>query len=307
MGNIAFVFSGQGAQYSGMGQKLYDNFAVAKKIMDEFEIVRPGTINQCFSGTEDELKDTRNTQPCVFAVSMMAAAAIESEGITPSAVAGFSLGEMSALAYSEVFSRADAMRLVTRRGQIMADALQGADSSMVAVMKVDAKKIETIASKYERVYPVNYNCPGQTVVSGEAENLKLFCIEIKEAGGKAIPLKVAGGFHCPFMNEASDIFAKELINVEISAPKYPVWSNLTALPYGKSGADVAETLALQMKSPVLWQKTVENMVESGIKTFIELGPGKTLKGLIEKCSDNVAVYNIEDEISLFETVKAILG
>ena len=304
---LAYVFSGQGAQYAGMGQKLHDNIGVARVIMDDLESVRPGTKNQCFNGTEDELKDTCNTQPCVFAVSMMAAAALNEQGITPKAVAGFSLGEMTALAYSEVFSLPCAMRLVTRRGQIMAQALQRADSSMVAVMKLDAEKIENIASKHDRVYPVNYNCPGQIVVAGQAENVKLFCAAIKEAGGKAMPLKVAGGFHSPFMSEASEEFAKELINVEISELKYPVWSNLTAKPYGKYGAAIRKTLALQMKSPVLWQKTVENMIESGINTFIELGPGKTLKGLIEKCSDNVAVYNVEDDESLFSTVKAVLG
>ena len=305
MSEIAFVFSGQGAQYAGMGKKLHDNFKVAKKIIDELEAVRPGTINQCFNGTDEELKDTRNTQPCVFAVSMMAAAALNEQGVTPNAVAGFSLGEMTALTYSEVFSLTDAMRLVTRRGQIMAEALQGIDSSMAAVMKLDAEKIENSASKYERVYPVNYNCPGQIVVAGEAENLKQFCAEIKEAGGKAIALKVAGGFHSPFMNEASDIFALELNNIKTSAPKHTVWSNLTALPYGKSSSDIAETLRLQMKSPVLWQKTIENMIESGINTFIELGPGKTLKSLIEKCSDKVAVHNVEDDESLSDTIKSL--
>ena len=186
----------------------------------------------------------------------------------------------------------------------MAETLQKTDSSMAAVMKLDAGKIENIASKYEQVYPVNYNSPGQTVVAGNCENLKLFCAEIKEAGGRTIPLKVAGAFHSPFMNEASDNFALELKNTEFSQPKYPVWSNLTAQPYD---ANVAETLAQQMKNPVRWHETINNMIKSGITTFIELGPGKTLKGIIEKCSDKATVYNVEDEISLNETAKAILG
>jgi [acyl-carrier-protein] S-malonyltransferase len=303
MGKIAFVFPGQGAQYPGMGESLYNTSLAAKEMLDTLESVRPGTKRQCFSGSDEELKDTSNSQPCIFAVSMMAAAAINERGITPAALAGFSLGEVTALTQGGAFFASEGMKLVTRRGQIMGEAAQSANSAMVAVLKLDAKHVEQLASKFEQIYPVNYNCPGQTVVAGEAEALKLFCDAVKAAGGRTIPLKVSGGFHSPFMFTAAENFRHELENYSPIPLKTPVWSNFNAAPYEN---DIKNTLTHQMKSPVRWQETIERMVEIRISTFIELGPGKTLKGLIEKCTDRATAFSIEDEKSLRE-VCAQLG
>ena len=295
MAKIAFVFSGQGAQYPGMGASLYNTSPAAKEMMDMLESVRPGTKKQCFFGTDEELKDTNNTQPCVFAVSMMAAAAVNECGIMPAALAGFSLGEITALTQGGAFPVSDGMRLVTRRGEIMAEAVRSAKSSMVAVMKLDAKEVERLASEFKQVYPVNYNCPEQLVVAGEAEALKLFCDSAKIAGGRTIPLKVAGGFHSPFMDTAAENFKRELEKYSTNPLVMPVWSNLNAEPYEN---DIKNTLTDQMRSPVRWQETIERMVNSGINTFIELGPGKTLKNFIEKCTDRAIAFNVDGEESL---------
>jgi len=177
----------------------------------------------------------------------------------------------------------------------MAEAVRSAKSSMVAVMKLDAKEVERFASEFEQVYPVNYNCPEQVVVAGEAEALKLFCDAAKIAGGRTIPLKVAGGFHSPFMDTAAENFKRELENYSTNPLVMPVWSNLNAEPYEN---DIKNTLTDQMRSPVRWQETIERMVNSGINTFIELGPGKTLKNFIEKCTDRAIAFNVDGEESL---------
>ena len=303
MDNIAFVFSGQGAQYGGMGKSLYDGSPAAKTLMDKLEHIRPGTLSQCFTATEEELKDTRNTQPCIFTVSLAATAALAEKGVSPTAVAGFSLGEVSALSFSGIFSLTDGFSLVIKRSELMAKAMaESAPSGMVAVMKLSATQVEDLAKGFTHVYPVNYNCPGQTVVAGDKEELLAFQQAVKEAGGRAIPLKVGGGFHCPYMAPAALAFEKVLGTFSKNTPRYPVYANLTAKPYGDN---ITKTLSKQMESPVQWQKTIENMLADGITTFIEVGPGKTLKGLIEKCTDQASVYHVEDMESLENTICAL--
>lgn len=302
MSRLAFVFSGQGAQYSGMGQSLYDGSPAARMALDGYAALRPGLLELCFSGSDEALKDTRNTQPCIFAVSLAAAVALGERGIFPHVLAGFSLGEVSALAFGGAFSASDGFQLVTRRGGFMAQAAVDAPSSMMAVMKLSAVEVEGLAVKFPQIYPVNYNSPGQTVVAGETEALKDFQAAVKEAGGRAIPLKVSGGFHSPFMQTAAVAFEKELSTVTTRSPEYPVYANLTARPYGD---DVAETLTKQITSPVRWQETIENMVADGVTTFIEVGPGKTLKGLIEKCSEKATALHVEDMESLDATIEAL--
>ena len=291
MARLAFVFSGQGAQYAGMGKSLYTGSIAAKALLDTFEKMRPGTLEQCFSGSEETLKDTCNTQPCVFAVSMAAAAALTERGVRADALAGFSLGEVTALTFGGAFSAEDGFSLVIRRAEYMAEAAKQNPSSMLAVLKLSAQQIETLAKNYVNLFPVNYNCPGQTVVAGDAETLRAFQTAVKAAGGRAIPLKVSGGFHSPYMQSASVGF-EEALRAYMPAPlQYPVYANLTGKPYGEN---IAETLVLQMTNPVRWQETVENMINDGITTFIELGPGKTLKGFIEKCSNQVRAFHVED-------------
>ena len=302
MGKIAFVFSGQGAQYSGMGKSLYETVDAAKKLYDACEELRPGTMEQSFSGSDEALKLTQNTQPCLYLVDLSAALSLEEKGIKADAVAGFSLGEIAALAYAGAYSHTDGFSLVTKRGQLMGKAAEENDTSMTAVLKLDADTVSNAAKEFEGLYAVNFNCPGQTVVSGLKSSMPDFYEKIKELGGRSVPLSVSAAFHSPFMNGAADGFYEELKGVEIKAPRLDVYANYTARPYE---GDVVETLNMQMKNPVRWQQTIENMVADGFTEFIEVGAGKTLCGLIKKIAKDVNVYSVENENTLKETVDKI--
>ena len=276
MGKTVFVFSGQGAQYPGMGKSLYESSEAAKAVFDMAESIRPGTIKQCFEGTKEELSVTINTQPCVFAADLAAAAAVAEKGITPDYVAGFSLGEIAALAFAGMLSYEDAFR-------------------MAAVMKLTPEKVEEICAEFRQAYPVNYNSAAQTVVAAAEDEIDELCAKVKEEKGKATKLAVSGAFHSPFMNSASDALAEYLEGVELREPKLPVISNVTAQPYE---GDYKALIAAQVKSPVRWQKTVENLVEWGADSFIEVGVGKTLAGLIKRINSEVKAVNIETKEGL---------
>lgn len=304
MDKIAFVFSGQGAQYPGMGKELYEISPAAKKIFDTADSVRPGTSSQCFSGTPEELMMTKNTQPCIFCVDIAAAKALEERDIKASAAAGFSLGEVAALTFADTLSERDGFELVCARGALMNDASVESKSVMAAVLKLDNRTVENLCGKYSDVYPVNYNCPGQLVAAGTAKEMDMFKNEVKNAKGKFFPLAVSGGFHSPFMNAAASNFASKLKKYDFHRCRIPVYSNFTAKPYDISPKKLLEK---QMRNPVRWQETIENMISDGISVFIETGPGKILCGLIEKISKEVAVYNVEDAASLEFTVKEISG
>ena len=210
MGKVAFIFSGQGDQYPGMGQELAEKEPAAAKTFALCDALRPGTSAQCFSGTEAELKETRNTQPCLFAFELAAAEALKSHGVMPDMAAGFSLGEVTAAAVSGLFDQETGFRLVCKRGELMQREAEKYDTAMAAVVKLEAEQVRALCAKYDQVYPVNFNCPGQITVSGLSEQMPQFSADVKSAGGRALPLKVKGAFHSPFMEAAAADFAKDL-------------------------------------------------------------------------------------------------
>lgn len=291
MGKIAFVFSGQGAQYPGMGKDIMESYEAAASVFNTLEAMRPGLMKLCFESTKEELMETRNTQPAMFAVETAAAAAISSMGIKADAAAGFSLGEMAALVYSGVVSLEDGFNLVSERGRLMQAEAEKHKAAMSAVLKLTAEEVERLASGFEGIYPVNYNCPGQVVVSGTVDALPTFEAKVKEEGGRAMRLSVGGGFHSPFMRDAAISFSKELESYTFSSPSLPIYSNATGDVYGD---DIKGTLSRQIDSPVRWEMIVRAMIGTGIDTFIEIGPGSTLTGLIRKIDSSVRTFNAAD-------------
>ncbi len=297
MDKIAFVFSGQGDQYSGMGKDLYEKYPVAQKIYELCDEIRPGTSTQCFEGTEDELKETKNTQPCIFAMELAAASVLMEKDIVPNAVAGFSLGEVVAATISGTFNNETGFRLVCKRGELMQREAEKFDTSMAAVVKLTPEQVYSLCDKYADVYPVNFNCPGQITVSGLSSQMADFFADVKTAGGRAIPLKVKGAFHSPFMNEAANAFAEELASAEIKERTVTLYSNMTAEPYTDN---VVELLSKQICSPVQWEKIIRNMIDDGIDTFVEIGPGKTLINMIKKISADVKAVGITEYLAEVE-------
>lgn len=297
MGKIAFVFSGQGDQYPGMGKELAQKYPVAAqvyKLCDEF---RPGTSAQCFAGSEEELKETKNTQPCLFAMELAAASVLMEKGVMPDAVAGFSLGEAVAATVSGIFDNETGFRLVCKRGELMQREAEKFDTSMAAVVKLTPEQVQKVCAKYSDVYPVNFNCPGQISVSGLSSQMADFFADVKNAGGRAIPLKVKGAFHSPFMKKAADAFADELAQKEIKERTVTLYSNMTGEPYTD---DVVGLLSKQICSPVQWEKIIRNIITDGVDTFIEIGPGKTLTNMIKKINADVKAISAADYLAEVE-------
>ncbi|MBQ8239085.1 MAG: ACP S-malonyltransferase [Oscillospiraceae bacterium] len=302
MGKVAFVFPGQGAQYPGMGRSLCEVSPAAAGVFRMADSLRPGTSSQCFSGTEEELKETKITQPCIWAVEMAAAAALNEAGIQADMTAGFSLGELSALSYAGVVDASTCFELVCERGRLMQDAAVAVETSMAAVVKLSHETVEEICTRFEGVYPVNYNCPGQVTVAGLKSSMADFSAAVKEAKGRALPLKVSGGFHSPFMAEASAAFGKLLEPVVFKTPAIPLYSNLTGLPYE---GDMKHLLEKQICSPVRWEAIIRQMIAAGVDTFIEVGPGSVLQGLIGKIDKHVRVFGVSDAESLAKTIQEV--
>lgn len=294
MGKIAFVFSGQGDQFPGMGKEMYETYPAAKKIYDQCDKIRPGTSAQCFHGTEEELKETRNTQPCLFAMELAAASVLIEKGIAPDAVAGFSLGEVVAATVCGAFDNETGFRLVCKRGELMQSESEKFDTSMAAVVKLTPDQLQEVCDQYSDVYPVNFNCPGQITVSGLSSQMADFFSDVKAAGGRAIPLKVKGAFHSPFMKAAAAAFAEELEKAEVKDRHSMLYSNLTAEVYTD---DVTGLLSKQICSPVQWEKIIRNMIADGVDTFIEIGPGKTLTNMIKKICADVKAISITEYLA----------
>ena len=291
MGKIAFVFSGQGAQKAGMGKDFYEKNETVKALFDGAEEIREGTLTQCFEGKAEELKDTQNTQPCLYLADLAAAITVLEAGIMPDGVAGFSLGEIPALAFAGAYSHLDGFQIACARGKAMAKAAAEHPASMLAVMKLDNAKIEEICNGFKQVYPVNYNAPGQLVVAGAKEEMEDFNKAIREAGGRGMPVAVGGGFHSPFMDEAAKEFGEAAAAFGLKQPVITVYSNFTTEPYGEN---VLELMANQINHSLRWQESIERMAADGFDTFIEVGVGDTLKKLIRRILPDAKVYSVSN-------------
>ena len=302
MSKIAFVFSGQGAQAPGMGKELYDCSPAAKAVFDLADSIRPGTSQQCFEGTQEELNVTINTQPCLFACDLAAAKAAQERGIQPDCAAGFSLGEAAAVAFSGMLTEAEAFSMVCKRAELMNEAAQKNPGAMAAVMKLSPQQVETLCGPIENAWPVNYNSPKQTVVAASADTIDQVVEAASAQRGRVVKLAVSGAFHSPLMHSAADGLREYLASVSLREERLPVYANLTAEPYGE---DKKETMAAQCENPVRWQKTIENMIANGVDTFIEVGVGKTLAGLIKKINPEVMVYQIENKEGLDAAAEAL--
>lgn len=304
MSKIAFVFPGQGAQYPGMGKSLYENSKAVRELWDKCESIRPGTLATCFNASEEKLKKTANTQPCLYLTGLGAALALNERGIFADAVAGFSLGEICALAYAGGYSYEDGFRVVCERGALMQEAAEENDTAMVAVLKASADTVERICKEFEHVYPVNYNSPQQTVVSGLKSELDTFKQRVSEEGFRCMDLAVSAAFHSPYMAGAAEKFAAVLEDTQMQYPEIPVYSNTTAQKYPE---DMKQALCTQIKSAVKWTDTINNMINDGIEIFIESGTGKTLSGLIKRIAPSARIYTVndyEDIAKLLEEVNA---
>lgn len=290
----AFVFPGQGAQFVGMGKDLYDNNEVAKEMFEKAnEILGFRITDLMFEGTDEDLRQTKVTQPAIFLHSVILAKTMGEE-FAPSMVAGHSLGEFSALVAAGALSFEDGLRLVSARAQAMQKACELKPSTMAAVIALPDEKVEEICAEIPGVVVcANYNCPGQLVISGETAAVNAACEALKAAGAKrALILKVGGAFHSPCMEPARAELARAIEATDIHRPVCPVFQNVDALPHSDP-AEIKANLVAQLTAPVRWTQTVRNMIADGASEFIELGPGKVLQGLVAKIDPAATVSGMQ--------------
>lgn len=310
MSKAAFIFPGQGSQSVGMGKDLYDNFSAARTIFEQADAALGFRISEmCFSGTEGDLQLTANTQPAVLTVSVAAYHSMIQVGMSkPDFVAGHSLGEYSALVAAGVLDFADAVRTVRKRGTYMQEAVPPGLGAMAAILGADLSTIETAcadAAKDQVCSPANINSPNQVVIAGDSEAVDRACELLKQRGAKrAIRLNVSAPFHCSLMTPAQEKLAGDLASLKLSDFDVPVVHNVDA-NINSDEAKVADALTRQVSSPVKWLQSVQNLISNGVTTFVEVGPGKILSGLVKQIDREVRVLNIENSESLSDSKETL--
>jgi len=307
---IAFIYPGQGAQYVGMGKEIAEHYESANRIFDmAVEAVEYDIKKICFEGPEEELKKTENTQPAILTVCIAITQVLKNKGVNPEVSAGLSLGEYASLVTAGAINFNDAAALVKKRGRFMQEAVPLGVGTMAAILGMsrdDLNEAIMIASTYGIVEAANFNSPGQIVISGEIAAVEKACEIAKEIGAlKAVVLPVSAPFHCSMLESAGEKLALELQNIHFKDLQIPVIANVNA-DYHKNSTSIKELLIQQVSKPVLWEDSVLKMLEDGIDTFIEIGPGKTLsqfiKKIVRKQNKNINIYNVEDLHSLNEVI-----
>ena len=309
MGKVAFVFPGQASQYPGMGKELAEKYPAARAVFDEADKALGFSVSKmCFEGTEDELKLTANTQPCILTVSVAVQRVLAEKGLTPDFVAGHSLGEYSALVAAGALKFGDAVQIVRKRGKYMQEAVPAGEGAMAAILGLSPAVVADAckrAAEGEVCAPANLNSPDQTVISGHASAIKRAVELASQMGAKrAVILPVSAPFHSALMQPAQDRLAADLKKTEFSNLKMPLVTNVDADTIS-TGDEAREALIRQVSMPVRWEESVRMLIDEGVNTFVEVGPGKVLTGLLRQIERSVTTLNVEDEKSLAMTLDRI--